>query len=79
MLLSSNSTREGLGETISPLWVRTLLPLHSSSSLTWMSTTHTIIGGRHPTVDIGLQEQGRQFTANDCTVGGNESILLITG
>jgi hypothetical protein len=30
-------------------------------------------------VDMGLQEQGRLFTANDCTVGGDESILLITG
>ena len=30
-------------------------------------------------VDMGLQEQGRLFTANDCTVGGEESILLITG
>ncbi|KAI4730761.1 hypothetical protein E4T49_01251 [Aureobasidium sp. EXF-10728] len=42
-------------------------------------TTHKIIGGRHPMVDIGLQEQGRLFTANDCSVGGEESILLITG
>jgi hypothetical protein len=30
-------------------------------------------------VDMGLQEQGRLFTANDCTVGGDESVLLITG
>jgi hypothetical protein len=30
-------------------------------------------------VDMGLQEQGRLFTANDCNVGGDESILLITG
>lgn len=30
-------------------------------------------------VDIGLQEQGRLFTANDCTVGGEKGILLITG
>lgn len=30
-------------------------------------------------VDMGLQEQGRLFTANDCTVGEDESILLITG
>ncbi|KAG9915383.1 muts domain V, partial [Aureobasidium melanogenum] len=42
-------------------------------------TTHKIVGGRHPMVDIGLQEQGRLFTANDCTVGGEQSILLITG
>lgn len=30
-------------------------------------------------VDMGLQEQGRLFTANDCTVGEDESVLLITG
>jgi DNA mismatch repair ATPase MutS len=43
-------------------------------------TAHKIVGGRHPTVDVGLTEQGRQFTANDCFVGDdNESIYLITG
>ncbi|KAH0110970.1 muts domain V, partial [Aureobasidium melanogenum] len=42
-------------------------------------TTHKIVGGRHPMVDISLQEKGRLFTANDCTVGGEQSILLITG
>lgn len=42
--------------------------------------SHKIIGGRHPTVDVGLLEQGRQFTANDCFVGSRgESIYLITG
>lgn len=40
---------------------------------------HNIIGGRHPTVDVGLKEQGRLFTSNDCAVGGNETIYLITG
>ncbi|KAI0164779.1 muts domain V [Xylariaceae sp. FL1272] len=33
------------------------------------STAHTIIGGRHPTVEGGLREQGRNFTRNDCLVG----------
>ncbi|KAL1311653.1 hypothetical protein AAFC00_001762 [Neodothiora populina] len=42
-------------------------------------TEHNIIGGRHPMVDIGLQEHGRRFTANDCTVGEKNTILLITG
>lgn len=43
--------------------------------------SHMIIGGRHPTVDAGLQESGRLFTPNDCSVGlGNkEKIYLITG
>ncbi|KAK3720809.1 MutS protein 1 [Vermiconidia calcicola] len=43
------------------------------------SSSHTIIGGRHPTVDVGLKEQGRLFTTNDCSVGGPEKIYLITG
>ncbi|KAI1263115.1 muts domain V [Xylariaceae sp. FL1019] len=33
------------------------------------TTAHTIIGGRHPTVEGGLREQGRNFTRNDCLVG----------
>jgi DNA mismatch repair ATPase MutS len=45
------------------------------------STAHRIIGGRHPTVDVGLTAQGRNFTANDCLVGDNnkERLYLITG
>ncbi|KAK5124323.1 hypothetical protein LTR85_002026 [Meristemomyces frigidus] len=42
-------------------------------------TSHKIVGGRHPTVDAGLKEQGRIFTANDCAVGDQEKIYLITG
>ncbi|OHW89856.1 domain V [Colletotrichum incanum] len=47
------------------------------------STAHTIIGGRHPTVEGGLHEQGRTFVRNDCLVGGGGSsvgrLWLITG
>lgn len=42
-------------------------------------TTHKIIGGRHPMVDVGLQTHGRSFTSNDCSMGPDERILLITG
>lgn len=42
-------------------------------------TEHHIRGGRHPTVESGLIEQGKQFTSNDCVVGNNSRILLITG
>jgi DNA mismatch repair ATPase MutS len=42
-------------------------------------TTHIIIGGRHPTVEVGLEEQGRTFTSNDCFVGDQERVWLITG
>jgi DNA mismatch repair ATPase MutS len=51
-------------------WVRPLLN---------NGTEHHIRGGRHPTVEAGLLEQGKQFTSNDCVVGGNSRILLITG
>ncbi|EFR02103.1 DNA mismatch repair protein mutS [Nannizzia gypsea CBS 118893] len=41
--------------------------------------SHKIIGGRHPTVKLGVEEQGRHFVSNDCFVGDKERILLITG
>ena len=40
---------------------------------------HKIIGGRHPTVKIGLEEQGRAFVSNDCLVGNPHRIWFITG
>ena len=43
------------------------------------STDHQIIGGRHPTVKLGLEEQGRTFVSNDCVLDSNENIWLITG
>ncbi|KAI9166979.1 MutS protein [Paramyrothecium foliicola] len=45
------------------------------------STSHKIIGGRHPTVEGGLYEQGRTFVRNDCLVGSPSDgrLWLITG
>lgn len=43
------------------------------------TTSHRIVNGRHPTVHSGLVEQGRSFTANDCFVGEEERLWLITG
>lgn len=45
------------------------------------STAHTIVGGRHPTVEGGLVEQGRSFVENDCLVGNAAAgtLWLITG
>lgn len=40
---------------------------------------HRIVGGRHPTVTRGLEEQGRAFVSNDCMLGDKERIWLITG
>ncbi|KAI1096220.1 muts domain V-domain-containing protein [Rostrohypoxylon terebratum] len=34
---------------------------------------HIVIGGRHPTVEAGLREQGRTFTKNDCLLDANPS------
>lgn len=42
-------------------------------------TSHHIVGGRHPTVKLGLEEQGRSFVSNDCILGASERIWLITG
>ena len=42
-------------------------------------TSHRIVGGRHPTVKLGLEEQGRRFISNDCFIGDEDRIWLITG
>jgi DNA mismatch repair ATPase MutS len=41
--------------------------------------THKIVGGRHPTVKLGLEESGRSFVSNDLFLGDNERIWLVTG
>ncbi|KAH8689113.1 putative DNA mismatch repair protein Msh1 [Talaromyces proteolyticus] len=43
------------------------------------STSHRIVGGRHPTVKLGLEEQGRPFVSNDCFIDDQERVWLITG
>ncbi|KAK6364879.1 MutS protein 1 [Exophiala oligosperma] len=43
------------------------------------STSHKIVGGRHPTVKLGLEEQGRSFISNNLVLDQNERIWLITG
>lgn len=45
------------------------------------STAHTVVGGRHPTVESGLTSQGRTFMRNDCLVGtpNHGRVWLITG
>ncbi|KAL2870005.1 mismatch repair ATPase MSH1 [Aspergillus lucknowensis] len=42
-------------------------------------TSYKVVGGRHPTVKLGLEEQGRRFVSNDCFLGESERIWLITG
>ena len=42
-------------------------------------TRHQIIGGRHPTVKLGLEEQGRPFVSNDLSLDEQERIWLVTG
>lgn len=45
------------------------------------TTNHTIMGGRHPTVEGGLFERGRSFVRNDCMVGSAKDgrVWFITG
>ncbi|ORZ12963.1 muts domain V-domain-containing protein [Lobosporangium transversale] len=38
-----------------------------------------VISGRHPVVELALQSEGRQFVENNCSVGQNELIWLLTG
>lgn len=42
-------------------------------------TTHTIVGGRHPTVKLGLQEKGQSFVSNDLHLDRRARAWLITG
>ncbi|XXG94657.1 ribosomal protein P0 (A0) (L10E) [Hypoxylon texense] len=42
----------------------------AASNNTTQQQQHVIIGGRHPTVEGGLREQGRTFTKNDCVLSG---------
>jgi DNA mismatch repair protein MutS len=43
-------------------------------------TNRTLIkGGRHPVVETTLSRKGRIFTENDCSVGGDSRIWLLTG
>ncbi|OAL32110.1 hypothetical protein AYO20_08048 [Fonsecaea nubica] len=51
-------------------WVRPLLN---------NGTEHKIIGGRHPTVKAGLEEQGRSFVSNNLVLDHKERIWLVTG
>lgn len=41
--------------------------------------THTIVGGRHPTVKRGLQEKGQSFVSNDLSLDRKARAWLITG
>ncbi|KAI1455722.1 muts domain V-domain-containing protein [Annulohypoxylon moriforme] len=60
-------------------WTRPILHDTSiTSASTYTSTSpsnttaqHIVIGGRHPTVEAGLREQGRSFTKNDCLLDAN--------
>lgn len=47
-------------------WTR---PVLHDMDPTSPSNEHIVLGGRHPTVEAGLREQGRSFTKNDCCLG----------
>jgi len=42
-------------------------------------TSHRIVGGRHATVKLGLQEKGQSFISNDLYLDKKERAWLITG
>ncbi|ETS86586.1 hypothetical protein PFICI_00414 [Pestalotiopsis fici W106-1] len=44
-------------------------------------TAHRVMGGRHPTVELGLRAAGRSFAPNDCLVGAPSQgrLWLVTG
>lgn len=42
-------------------------------------TSHNVVGGRHPVVENSSSDHGRIFTPNDCILGEEERIWLITG
>jgi DNA mismatch repair ATPase MutS len=44
-----------------------------------LGLTHKIVGGRHATVTLGLEEQGRTFVSNDLFLGQQQRVWLITG
>ncbi|KAF9572789.1 DNA mismatch repair ATPase msh1 [Mortierella alpina] len=43
------------------------------------STLSRIDAGRHPVVELALQDEGRHFVENSCAVGQEELIWLLTG
>ncbi|KAG0254234.1 DNA mismatch repair ATPase msh1 [Mortierella polycephala] len=43
------------------------------------SVKSTVVSGRHPVVEISLQAEGRHFMENNCHVGQEELIWLLTG
>ncbi|RMZ75463.1 hypothetical protein DV738_g5444, partial [Chaetothyriales sp. CBS 135597] len=43
------------------------------------TTNHNIVGGRHPTVKLGLEEQGRSFVSNDLNLNEHKQLWLVTG
>lgn len=51
-------------------WTR---PVLSTKSI------HKIVGGRHPMVKLGVEEQGRSFVSNDLFLDERERCWLITG
>ncbi|KAI1661421.1 muts domain V-domain-containing protein [Daldinia decipiens] len=64
-------------------WTR---PVLHDIDTTSPRSEHIVLGGRHPTVEAGLREQGRSFTKNDCCLQLHEPhhhhhgrLLLITG
>ncbi|KAI2467717.1 muts domain V-domain-containing protein [Annulohypoxylon bovei var. microspora] len=62
-------TRPILHDTTATSTINSTTTTTTASTSTAAGTAtaqHIVIGGRHPTVEAGLREQGRSFTKNDC-------------
>ncbi|KAG0013052.1 DNA mismatch repair ATPase msh1, partial [Entomortierella chlamydospora] len=56
-----------------------ILERHYTRPVLNTSDKSTIVSGRHPVVELALQNEGRRFVDNSCSVGKDELIWLLTG
>ncbi|KAF9980900.1 DNA mismatch repair ATPase msh1, partial [Modicella reniformis] len=56
-----------------------MLERHYTRPALSTSCKSTVVSGRHPVVELSLQNEGRHFVENTCFVGQDELIWLLTG
>ncbi|KAF9930445.1 DNA mismatch repair ATPase msh1 [Linnemannia zychae] len=56
-----------------------MLDRHYTRPILNNSEKSIVISGRHPVVEISLQNSGRHFIENHCSIGEDELIWLLTG
>ncbi|KAG0206521.1 DNA mismatch repair ATPase msh1 [Mortierella sp. GBA30] len=60
-------------------FAKTMLERHYTRPVLNSSELSIVVSGRHPVVELALQDEGRQFVENSCSVGQEELIWLLTG